>query len=229
MPSVTTVKDAAAALQSLATVAALVVGAIWTYLTFVRQRLAQPRLEVKLATQVVKSDTMPLVRAHVTLRNCGSVVVTSLRAELLLLQLLPFSKELTADLADGYDPIPDGEVQLQWPLLIRRDWTWKKGEFEIEPGEEDSLCADLFVPQSAEVVELAFFIANPKKKRIGLGWSTSTICELGKGDTNVKEVTPKHATEDSGTAPAAPTAKPQPASTEASTATTATAAEKEVT
>lgn len=182
-------KDAADTVESLTTAAALVVAGFWTYKTFIQQRLAQPRLQLTLAHKSVSLDSSRFMRVQATLRNLGSVSFTSTAAEVRVRQVVPLPAEVEQSLLAGYDPVPEGETQIEWPLLERRQWAWKPGEFEIEPGELDSLNAEFFLPTSTQTVEVHFFVSNPTKRRVGLGWAMSTVIDLrerGVTDGNEK-------------------------------------------
>ena len=43
---------------------------------------------------------------------------------------------------------------------------WNLGEFEIEPGESDSLQADFVISTNIQAVEFYSFVDNAKKKRL---------------------------------------------------------------
>lgn len=174
-------KDAAEVLESLATVAAIIIGAIWTYRAFVRQRSRFPKLEVQFVESEQSVAISRYIRIEVMLRNAGTVVALSEHAELRLRQIVPLPLSVEMDLNSGYDPIPDGASQVDWPILACREWRWKKGEFEIEPGESDLLYADFFVPRGVSSFEIYFFIANSAKAVQGLGWTRSAFYQAGGG------------------------------------------------
>lgn len=155
--------------ENIATVIAIFVGGAWVYLTFVRQRLAYPRVSIELAIQEVWLAPYWLLRVELRLQNSGQVILRSKRADLRLRQIVPVPKETEDLLAKGCDPVPLGRTGIEWPVLAQREWNWAKDEFEVEPGEDDLLCADFAVYEPTRVVELYFFLANPKKGK--LGWT----------------------------------------------------------
>lgn len=170
-------KDTAQTLQAFVAIIGILVGAVWTYRLYVRQRLHFPRVVPELACDVVKlSRGSSLLHATVRLANQGSVLFRSASAELRLRQVVPVPAGIAASLKRGDDPVPKERAQIEWPLLRQRDWKWSPGDFEIEPGETDFLHADFFVPPGVKVVELYFYLDNPRKK--GVGWTTTTIRDL---------------------------------------------------
>lgn len=181
-------KDLGESLASFATALALILGGFWTYLAFIRQRLALPRIEVTVTAHEAVLANGLLLRAQITLRNSGSVVATSNRGEIRLRQVIPAPNDIEEAVASGMDPVSADCTQIEWPMLAGRKWTWKKDEFEIEPGEADLLCADFFVPTETRVVELYFFLENARKKRQGIGWTASHLYHISnQGGPNVQE------------------------------------------
>ncbi len=215
-------KDLGEALESFATALALMLGGLWTYLAFIRQRLALPRLDVSVAVQEASLAQCLLIRAQVSLRNSGNVVVTSDLGEIRLRQVVPPPSHIEEAVISGFDPVPADCAQIEWPMLAGREWKWKKGEFEIEPGEADSLCADFFVPLQTQVVELYFFLANARKRGQNIGWTLSHLHHLSRQGGSSGQERQEQAVNERTAAPAeaaATAATPEPA-TKATTAPT---------
>ena len=175
-------KDAASTIQSVLTMGAIVLGGVWTYMLFVRQRLSFPRINLDMAAETVTlSDTGRMVRVSVFLKSAGSVVVRSACAQLRLRQVAPVHHSIrhVADaIGKGYDPVPAGKARIEWPMLVGREWNWSQKQFEIEPGEKDSLHADFFIDKDVSTIELYFFMRNSRKRRKGLGWTITRLSTL---------------------------------------------------
>jgi hypothetical protein len=184
MPSV--VQAVAASIQAAVVFAGALVGGIWTWRLFVRNRLAYPRASVQLSVShlpLVK-DKSQLVHVAVSIKNTGDVLLKSSRAELRLRQVVPVPEDL-AEVADGNcDPVLEGHTEIEWPCLAARNWRKEHG-FEIEPGEVDSLHADFAIPITVSVVQFYFFVSNSRKERDGIGWAHT---ELYTFDNHTMEV-----------------------------------------
>lgn len=165
-------------LETYVTTAAIVVGGFWTYRKFVRHRTGFPIVELSLTPQPLRLDAGWLVRVDVVMKNVGVTLAKFDSAELRLRQILPLPGDVAEGLASGYDPVPEGESQIMWPCLSRREWDGEELGFEVEPGEGGSLHADFFVPGGVEAVEFYFYLGNPKKRKQGVGWSKSVIYVL---------------------------------------------------
>lgn len=172
-------KDFSTITQALFTSIGILIGGIWTYLLFVRQRLHFPKVNTVLSvTDVVLPDGNRLVHAEVKIDNVGSVILSSNYAELRIRQVVPVSKEINAIIEGGNDPVQEDMTEVVWPMLFNREWKWGSKCFEIEPGESDSLHADYIIPGYIKVVEFYSFISNAKKKQHGLGWTITQLHEF---------------------------------------------------
>jgi hypothetical protein len=172
-------REIAAIVASGVTAVAVVVAGLWTYWLFVRQRLRFPRVEITVSVQDEPlSQSQRLVQVTVALRNTGSVLLRSRSAELRLRQVVPVPDALRDSVLSGFDPVPPGKTEVEWPMLVGREWPWAIGQFEIEPGEVDVLTADFVIDSSIEVVQLYFFLSNPSKGRAGLGWTDTRLYRL---------------------------------------------------
>jgi len=169
-------KDLSEIIQAVITSLGIILAGIWTWLLFVRQRLAFPKLDVDLViTDAIVLDGARFIHAQLSLKNVGSVVLASNRAELRMRQIAPLPDELKSDIQEGYDPVGSDRTEVEWPMIAGREWKWNRGDFEIEPGENDSLEADFVISTAIQVVEFYSFIGNAKKKRQGIGWTLTRI------------------------------------------------------
>ena len=86
-------KDFSAIIQALLTSIGILIGGIWTYLLFVRQRLHFPKVNIGLSvTDVLLPDGNRLIHAEVKIDNVGSVILCSNYAELRIRQVVPVLK-----------------------------------------------------------------------------------------------------------------------------------------
>jgi len=171
--------ELSAIIQALFTSIGILIGGIWTYLLFVRQRLHFPKVNIGLSTtDVMLPDGNRLVHAEIKIDNVGSMILCSNYAELRIRQVVPVPNEINTIIEDGEDPVQEGMTEVLWPMLYNREWKWEDKCFEIEPGESDFLHADYIIPGNIKVVEFYSFIANAKKKRHGLGWPLTQLHEF---------------------------------------------------
>jgi len=168
-------------IQAAITSIGIVIGGIWTYLLFVRQRLAFPKVDINLCIDAkLLPEGSRLIHAELKIVNIGNVIFKSNYAELRLRQVVPVPDNLIDTIKNGFDPVPDGRTEIEWPMIAGREWKWSEGGFEIEPGESDSLHADYVIPKNIKILEFYFYISNAQKKRHGLGWTHTELYEFDK-------------------------------------------------
>jgi hypothetical protein len=172
-------KDLADLVQAAAVFLGVVVGGLWTYLHFIRKRVPYPRAKLDLQVyDSILTESSRLVHAVILINNTSEVLLSPDRGELRIRQVVPLPPELRETVQAGRDPVPEGKAEIEWPIIEMREWQWGKHDFEIEPGESDSLHADFIIQSNIEVVEFYCFISNPKKKRNPLGWPLTKLHTL---------------------------------------------------
>jgi hypothetical protein len=185
-------KNLSSIIQALTTTTAIVIGGVWTYLLFVRQRLNFPKVNIKLRTEdKLIPGSYRLVHVKVSIDNVGNVILRSNNAELRIRQVLPVPDDIKTAVDEEKDPVIKGKTEIEWPMLFGRKWEWEKGGFEIEPGEFDALHADYIIDDSVEVVEFYFYISNAKKKRSQLGWPITQMHKFHPEVENMADKTKK--------------------------------------
>ena len=172
-------KDIAAIAQALAATLAIAGGAFLAFLRFVLHRLGYPRADIDLTVQdTALLEGQRLIHAALRIRNTGSVVLKPNCAELRLREIVPLPAKVSSAIQAGSDPVPKGRSEVEWPMIGQREWDFRASPLEIEPGESDSLHADFFVDPGLALYELYAFVGNTKKKKQGVGWTLTKICEF---------------------------------------------------
>lgn len=174
-------KDMVHVIQSLLTSAAITIGGIWTYFIFIKNRSNYPIINLSLSSKQfdIKEDKF-LIHVSVKLENQGLVLLQSKEAELRLRQAKPLPTDVLDVIKGGYDPVPDDEQEILWPLVTERKWCWDNDSFEIEPKESDTLYADFIIDSSVEIVEFYFHLKNSTKSKKQLGWSITVMNNLSR-------------------------------------------------
>jgi hypothetical protein len=163
-------KDAAATLQSLATVAALLVGAWWV----LKRRRIYPHAKFTHVISHVGLDAKSiLLHVAIQVENVGDVLLPIGPVVVCAQQLKPLPVEHRKRLDAGEKLLPDGAVDVDWPILDRCDQDLKG--HELEPGECGAFDFDLVIPSDAETVIVYSYFTNLAKTPQEIGWSTSTM------------------------------------------------------
>ena len=116
-------KNLSIVIQALITTTAIVIGGVWTYLLFVRQRLNFPKVNIELNTEEnLIPDDYRLLHARVSINNIGNVILRSNCAELRIRQVLPVPDYIKTTVDEGMDPVTEGKTEIEWPMLYGREW-----------------------------------------------------------------------------------------------------------
>lgn len=177
--SLSNLRDIAEIIQAAAAVSALVIGGIWTYLLFVRQRQRFPRAEVEheIAWSPLTND-QALVHVSVEVKNVGNSLIRLTDGYVQIQQVRPLESALESRIVSGIDPVEDGCAEIEWPLLGRRDCDWQDEPREIEPGETDGFPFDFVIAVSVATIEVYSHFRNVIRHDRPVGWNLTTLCEL---------------------------------------------------
>lgn len=176
-------KSVAEAVASVVTAVGIVIGGGWAYWLYARQRTRWPRAELELAlTHRRLVDGLNLLSAKVKIHNSGRGLMQPSALRIDLCRVLPLSAESGQLLVEKRNLLDSEGFEANWPCIDTRKRLWKKGAFDIEPGENEECVFDFFVDSSVKTVFVYAYVDN-RKKRKGikpreLGWSLTSIYDL---------------------------------------------------
>lgn len=178
-------KTGAELAQAALTTAAIVIGGVWTYLRFIKNRLRFPRAE--LSHTVVHKNLAAgksLLRVNLKVVNKGDVLLSISNAWTRISQILPMAEDTIKALEAGKDLTRDDDTEIKWPEIGCQEITYEPNTAEIEPGESEMFHFDFIVSSDVKVVHVYSFFTNLKKKESG--WPCITIIDLSdkEGATN---------------------------------------------
>ncbi|HJP94064.1 MAG TPA: hypothetical protein VJ875_19045 [Pyrinomonadaceae bacterium] len=151
-------------LRNVATIAAFVVGGIWTYYLFIKGRVLKSRLEPKVAGEIVSIGTQKYIRISVELKNVGSSRVAITRGKYLyVFAQRPHGEIPTEDAAKYMLMGTHWKELLPFDILTRHDW--------IEPAEtiQDQILVEILIKEEIGYrVDLVIFAG-------GMRWKATSI------------------------------------------------------
>lgn len=179
MCDLSTCKDWVDVVSGVVTIAAILIGGVWTYYLFIRHRLRFPRANIEMQVHDAVINLGKLRAVHVTLRitNTGTTLLKPKYAELRLRQVAPVHIDLAEIIKPDpdTDPVEAGQTELPWPALATREWSKEKGVIEIEPNESEAIEADFVIPSDLNTIQLYAFLRNPKKAGDNVGWTATQL------------------------------------------------------
>jgi hypothetical protein len=138
-------KDAFAAIQSLGTVVAVVIGGWWAWMTFRRRRLRFPRANIRHAICAWQACPKSWhLHVTVSIRNEGEVLLRVDKGCTWAQLIDPYPDEVLALINSRKDPVAFDATEVEWPLIGAKRVFDLVPAHEIEPGESDEFHSDIF-------------------------------------------------------------------------------------
>ncbi len=172
MSSLTDIEQVTKIVESLFTILAIIVGAIWTYMLFVqrRQRFPRARIEHKVSCRSLLEGRW-LLSVDVLIENSGDVLLSIISWELHIKQMLPPKSELSRVLLRERYISNMGIQIIEWETIASRADQWQKGKFEIEPGELHQIHSDFVITSDVRSVLIESSFHNARKRGRNLWWN----------------------------------------------------------
>lgn len=166
--------------QAVATVVAVLIGGSWSYMLFVSRRQKFPRANIEhqvICRPVIKGKL--LLSVDVTITNSSEVLLSLISWEIIAKQMLPPCSELLRYLTpDILNHLDNGIQIIEWQTIALREDRWKKGQFEIEPGEQHQIHTDFLINSDIQTLLLESYFRNIEKRGKRIGWSLITTHDL---------------------------------------------------
>ena len=165
--------------ESVATLAAILVGGFWTYRLFVRRRTSRPRLNLHVALASSPApDSKRLLQIRIELENIGDVLIRLGEVTTWVQQINPTPDEALEHLT-AHDPLAEtGTREIPWPRIATRRFSFPPGEAEIEPGETDQVTYDFLIADEVSELQVYTYFKNVSKKGREIGWGRTLRAEL---------------------------------------------------
>ena len=177
-------KDFIDMLQSISTIAALIVGGMWTYLLFIRKRESLPKVTVEHIVSISPMGASGvLLTLVVELCNTGNTLIELDQAVIRVGQVLPMSDPLIHVIRQNTTPENlEGEheyVDEPWPDPWQRMVSFQGDDrVEIEPGTSQQFNFNFILPEDVRRVRLYTWFGNPVKQKNELGWTKISFADI---------------------------------------------------
>lgn len=173
-------KDAFDSLQSIATVAGIVVAGIWTYMLFVRKREKYPRADLKHRIEFWDiSERERLVRVVLVVKNESDTLLRLFHGRTWIQQMKPWPIEVIEQYKEASEESAEASVEVGWLLISEKKHDQER---EIEPKESDEVSMDFIIDKGYEQILVYSFLENDRKPGRHLGWSTSAVIDFTQND-----------------------------------------------
>ena len=88
---------------------------------------------------------------------------------------------LRQTIVQGYNPIPKGKWEVNWPLLQLCEARSPQDDYELEPGESQELHFDFILDAQVQTVAVYSYFKNIAKREREIGWDAASIYDLESG------------------------------------------------
>jgi len=175
-------KDMVSTAKSIATIAAIFVGGLWTYDLFIMERKHYPHANIEQKiSHVALSEQTNLLRVGIELTNTGNSRLLSSKSIVRIQQILPVPSCpeegpcVKEEVNDALKEIGRKANGFSWPLIAERENSFKN-PLDIEPGEKDFIEVEFAVPTKIKAVRIYSYFSNDLKSKgpNEVGWSISS-------------------------------------------------------
>lgn len=153
-------KDAFLAVQALATIGAVMVGAGWAYFTFRRKREKFPRAEITHKFDAFDiEESKRWLRVELTLKNIGESVIDVESVTNFVQQVVSVATHL--DGSEFKAESSHESPEIPWPLIREQSQlNFDRGQRHIEPGETDDFQFDFLLGADVEILVVYSHVRN---------------------------------------------------------------------
>jgi hypothetical protein len=138
------------ATSNIAQVIALIVGAVWTYRLFVRQRSNIVRVNIEHVVRgFLLQNDQRLIRVVMEIHNLGTVLLQPTKGSLSIYAVSPSTKGLIHKVYESSET-----ADKNWPEIKNLPINFAEDNFRLEPGEKERYPYDFIVPSSLEIVQI---------------------------------------------------------------------------
>jgi len=176
-----TIKDTVQTIQAVATILALIIGGIWSYNIFVKERKSYPHANIEQKVSHIKlSDTINLLRIGISLTNTGTGRLILQNGMIRLQQILPVApctEEVRCAVTEVNKALKEEnrtEDNFNWTLISERIVNFEN-PLGIEPTEKDDLDFEFAITSDIKVIRIYCYFRNEhtSNQKYEIGWSTS--------------------------------------------------------
>lgn len=166
--------------QKVVSIAAIIIGAIWTYKLFIEHRESYAKADIHHEVATVDlGDNRLLLRINVSIQNTGNTVLRLTDGEIQIERILPLDAVIVDEASRRQSALFDETERVIWPVVRIKKIKWERGDFEIEPGEHDKSPFEFILSNPPDVINITTYFSNPyKNQQRRLGWAYSSIIDL---------------------------------------------------
>jgi hypothetical protein len=165
-------------LQGIATICAIIVGGIWTYDLFIKEREGYPHAEISHKySRLLLPDNRILFRVGVEFTNSGKSLIVVTKYLVRVQQILPLlrcseqGRCAQSELNSAIASIDRKEDRFDWPIIAERTDSLSS-HYVIEPGEKQEFDFEFVLSSDVKAVRVYIYFRNDRQSNASdeMGW-----------------------------------------------------------
>ena len=140
---------------------AIIIGGIWAYVLFIRNRQNHPKVSV---SHHVEQRCLPngkiYLHVSILIENKGTVLMRLSSCEVRIRRVLPFTDEIAKSVYFGKDPVKKKETEISWYLISKRKTKRETKTVDclaIEPSETGIYNFDFIIDREEKTIQILSF------------------------------------------------------------------------
>jgi hypothetical protein len=191
------IKQIAESVKPAIEIAAIIIGGVWSYLLFIKNRQSRPKAKIShLIYSERLNDKKMLLRVELKISNIGNVLLQIQSCKTWIQRVTPLYEDQLKLIQDGNSLVDEGKHEADWGLIDGVEILYKENKAavkksdiktvvenfvpQIEPGEEDFIYFDFIIDANVQTILIYSYLRNFSIRRRDFGWSLCTIYNISK-------------------------------------------------
>jgi len=191
------IKQIAESVKPAIEIAAIIIGGVWSYLLFIKNRQSRPKAKIShLIYSERLNDQKILLRVELKISNIGNVLLQIQSCKTWIQQLTPLDMDKLKLIEEGKNLVSEEKHEADWGLIDGVEIFYKENKAavkksdiktvvenfvpQIEPGEEDFIYFDFTIDANVQTILIYSYLRNSSIRRRDFGWSLCTIYNISK-------------------------------------------------
>ncbi|MCI4464152.1 MAG: hypothetical protein JHC30_08355, partial [Caldisericum sp.] len=141
------IKQIAESVKPAIEIAAIIIGGVWSYLLFIKNRQSQPKAKIShLIYSERLNDKKMLLRVELKISNIGNVLLQIQSCKTWIQRVTPLYEDQLKLIQDGNSLVDEGKHEADWGLIDGVEILYKENKAAVKKSDIKTVVEN-FVPQ----------------------------------------------------------------------------------